>query len=175
MQLNVLRELRQPLGSVNEYDISEPRTDLDGIVLTEVTGTLRLLRTDRGFLARITASGRLQEPCARCLKDAEVPVSADFEEEYVPVYDPNTGTRIHIGADEDVFRIGPHFDLDLREAVRQYILMAEPVKPLCTAECLGLCPNCGADLNLGPCRCEPEPDSPWSALAGLKKEDEGSS
>ena len=168
MQLSVLRELRQPLGSISEFDLEDPRVDLEGTELRDVRGDVRLLRTDRGLLARVRLTATLPEQCARCLKDAAVAVDIEFEEEYVPAYDPRTGARIHVGEDEEVFRIGPDFRLDLREAVRQYILISEPAKPLCTPACRGLCPRCGADLNLGDCRCQPETDARWDALAGLE-------
>jgi uncharacterized protein len=96
----------------------------------------------------------------------------DFEEEYVPLIDANTGAPIRIdeSEEEDTFRVDHRFELDLREALRQYILMYEPTKPLCRADCAGLCPDCGADMNIGPHECEQPTDGRWSALAGLKSE-----
>ncbi|MEA4815138.1 MAG: DUF177 domain-containing protein [Oscillospiraceae bacterium] len=38
---------------------------------------------------------------------------------------------------------------------------------LCSPDCKGLCPRCGANLNLGPCGCKKETDSRWSALDSL--------
>ena len=44
-----------------------------------------------------------------------------------------------------------------------------PMKPLCRPDCAGLCPLCGADLNLGACDCsEPVGDPRWAALAALR-------
>jgi len=44
------------------------------------------------------------------------------------------------------------------------------MQPLCTPECRGLCPRCGADLNLGDCGCggETGPGSKFSKLKDLK-------
>jgi uncharacterized protein len=77
---------------------------------------------------------------------------------------------IYLAPDDEAFRIDNRFDLDLREALRQYILISEPIKPLCKLECAGLCPVCGADLNEGPHRCEEPTDERWNVLAGLKRE-----
>jgi uncharacterized protein len=98
------------------------------------------------------------------------PVTVDFEEEYVPLVDANTGAPVHVeeSEDEETFRVSARFELDLREALRQYILMYEPAKPLCRADCAGLCPVCGADMNAGPHECEQPTDERWSALSGLK-------
>ena len=167
--LNVLRELRQPMGSVSELDIAEPHLQAEDLSLHDIAGTVRLLRSDRGFLAKVIATAVMDTSCARCLKEAQVPIKVKFEEEYVPLFDAGTGSPIHIDdPDEEVFRIDKRFDLDLREGLRQYILISEPAKPLCQKACAGLCANCGADLNAGPHECEPPADERWSALAGIK-------
>lgn len=174
MQFHVLRELRQKLGSANEYDIDDPRVVVDDTVLFDLTGTVKFLRTDRGLLATVMATARLGETCSRCAVDVVLTIALRFQEEYVPTVDPDTGAKVYIGEDEETFRIDPQFWLDLREGLRQYILMSEPAKPLCREACLGLCPVCGADLNLGPCNCHSGGDERWNVLAGLKKEiDEG--
>ena len=174
MQINVLRELRQTIGAVSVVDFEEEIARFDDLVLHELTGSVSMLRTDRGLLVTVTVEGQLREGCSRCLKEIETPVEATFEEEYVPVLDANTGAPVRNALLPDTFRIGPDFILDLHEGVRQYILMSEPAKPLCRPDCKGLCPNCGADLNQGACRCSVDGDDRWQALAGLKTEIEGS-
>lgn len=175
MLFNVLHELRQAIGAVNDFDLSEPQVKAGDVTIRDLAGTVRLLRTDRGLLTRTRASGLIDEVCSRCLTPTQSPVTVDFEEEYVPVFDANTGSPIRLSEEEEeeTFRISPRWELDLREGLRQYILMNEPTKPLCKPDCAGLCPVCGADMNAGPHECEPQSDERWSALAGLKKETEG--
>ena len=43
--------------------------------------------------------------------------------------------------------------LDLRESVRELLLLELPISPHCREDCPGLCPSCGADLTVGPCGC----------------------
>jgi uncharacterized protein len=43
--------------------------------------------------------------------------------------------------------------LDLRETVREALLLEVPISPLCREDCPGLCPKCGAELSLGPHEC----------------------
>ena len=174
MQINVLRELRQSIGAVSVVDFEEPAASIDDLDLLGFSGSLSMLRTDRGLLVTLNADARAQESCSRCLKNVDVPIEITFEEEYVPVIDANTGAPVRDATAPDTFRIGPDFILDLREGVRQYILISEPAKPLCRADCRGLCPNCGADLNEGACKCATEGDARWEALAGLRTETEGS-
>ncbi len=173
MQFNVLRELGHSIGSVSEIDFEERSVKVDDMGLHDLSGTASLLRTDRGLLVRLKATAVARVRCSRCLTDTEMPMEVLFEEEFVPVVDANTGAPIRGALPADTFRIGPDFVLDLHEAVRQYILMGEPAKPLCRPDCRGICPNCGADLNRGDCGCAAERDSRWQTLAGLKREIEG--
>jgi uncharacterized protein len=171
LQTNVLRELRQRIGSVNEYQIEGDSLRVDDGLVEDINGRLVLLRTDRGLLATVDAEGAMETACSRCLGLIRAPVPIEFEEEFVPMVDADTGSPVRLAADEEAFRIDKRFDLDLREALRQYILISEPVKPLCRAECAGLCPACGADLNTGTHHCEQAADERWNALAGLKTDD----
>lgn len=60
--------------------------------------------------------------------------------------------------------------VDLTADIREDILLHLPVFPLCSPDCRGLCPQCGHNLNEGPCACKPPRVGPdgWSALDGLK-------
>jgi len=168
MQLNVLSELRQPIGSVATLSLDEHVVPLNGLTLRKLIGSLTLLRIDRGLLASFEGGACVRERCARCLAESDCEVDIRFEEEFVPVSDANTGARISIPEDDDTFRIGPAFVLDLSDALREYLLMAEPLKPLCKPDCAGLCATCGANLNEGACGCAPSVDQRRGALAGFE-------
>jgi uncharacterized protein len=52
------------------------------------------------------------------------------------------------------FEINPESEyIDLGEEIRQEIIMANPVKVLCSKDCKGICPKCGMNLNLKQCQC----------------------
>lgn len=169
MQFHVLKELRQSIGSVNVFAIDEGRWRANDVELRHLAGTATLLRTDRGLLVKVEATAEARERCSRCLIDVQCPVHIDFEEEYVPVIDPNTGARVSLRSEGDLFRIGADFVLDLREGLRQYFLMAEPLKPLCREDCAGLCPTCGANRNEAACSCVEQGDERWLGLGALKE------
>jgi len=74
--------------------------------------------------------------------------------------------------DEDAsssFTIDEHHILDMSEMIRQYNLLAMPMKPLCRVDCGGLCPECGANLNENKCHCA---GRPRTALARALEEAE---
>jgi uncharacterized protein len=99
--------------------------------------------------------------CRRCLKPVVVAVTADvgalFTREADAVEDP------------DAYPLPAHAtEVDLRPAVREELALAVPRYVVCRDDCRGLCPQCGKDLNAGPCGCAPAGDPRWRALADLK-------
>lgn len=60
-------------------------------------------------------------------------------------------------------------DVDVTPDLREAVLLRLPAHPLCAETCAGLCPQCGRNLNEGPCECRPSTDGGrWSALDGLR-------
>lgn len=170
MEFNVAQLLKGPVGGIREYEIADSLAEIAEIAwVGPVTGKVRIIRTNRGVLVRAHLESTVGADCSRCLVPFEYPLRIDFEEEFLPTLDVETGLPIDIGAeDSSAFAIDEKHILDLREAVRQYALLVQPMQPLCQPECQGLCPVCGANLNLASCRCPREPvDRPWAALSAL--------
>jgi uncharacterized protein len=75
--------------------------------------------------------------------------------------------------DSDFLRAYPASEdvdfVDVSEDMREDLLLHFPAFPVCSEECKGLCPQCGANLSKGPCACEKgDRPNPWSALDGLQ-------
>jgi len=164
LRFNVAQQLREPVGSRRHYTIDE---EGDG---GRIVGGATLLRTDRGILASVRVEVMGRGNCSRCLGEIVYPLAVAFEEEFFPTVDVVSGAPLSRPEDPDAFLIDNQHILDLREALRQYRLMAEPLAPLCRPDCQGLCPRCGHNLNLGPCSCPAEVDPRWQALEGLMGE-----
>jgi uncharacterized protein len=156
MQVNVAQLLKDSIGSVRDYEV-------DGVI--DVTGDggkspvhseLTLTRTDRSILVKGVIESEVELTCSRCLSPFRCPLSLNFEEEFFPTTDINSGTPLPTSGDLDHFTIDEHHILDLTEALRQSLLVAIPMKPLCGEDCAGLCPTCGQNLNLGACACPPQ-------------------
>ena len=58
-------------------------------------------------------------------------------------------------------------EVDLEEVFTTAFVLAMEPKHVCSEDCKGLCPHCGADLNEGPCQCRPEVDPRLAVLAQL--------
>jgi uncharacterized protein len=75
-------------------------------------------------------------------------------------------------ADDLVFNIDANHMMDLTEPVRQALLVALPMKPLCREDCQGICPQCGANRNEVHCEhSEESTDDRWSGLRALRIDD----
>ncbi len=87
---------------------------------------------------KFKASVRLN--CVRCLKDFDQPLSVEVEEEYSrdPKVFDKKGEEIELKDADFIFKIGEDNSIDLGEAIRQNILTALPIKPLCRKSCKGL-------------------------------------
>jgi uncharacterized protein len=95
----------------------------------------------------------------RCLEPAAPKFDVDARE----VDQPN------MGEDLDSPYVSEDEQLDVRGWVRDAFALALPAQVLCRADCAGLCPRCGANLNEEPDHeHEPEPDPRWAPLRDIK-------
>lgn len=123
-----------------------------------VTGRLSSAGPDRFYFSG-RLEGTAQGECRRCLTDVSTPVSLDSH----LVFAAADGE--HADDESDAYLFDPaERELDLRPAVREEWLLNVPAFPLCTEDCAGLCPRCGADRNQAACACPPEHDARWDAL-----------
>ncbi len=113
-----------------------------------------------------TLTGVLRDECRRCLDPLEVRV----EEEVAFLFAPPD--RTDLLEDPEVREIpADAVELDLFQAIREELMLRVSPYPLCRAECRGLCPRCGVNLNRERCECTlHEPDPRWDALRALKNE-----
>lgn len=171
MQFNVAQLMKAQVSTCLESDIHEVDVQLDSDikVIGPIDGHVRMRRTNQGILADGWVDMIVELVCDRCLKEFQQPTHVAFEELFFPTLDMNTGLPIPAPIDEeDAFPIDDHHILDLTEAVRQGLLLQQPMIILCREDCPGLCPQCGHDLSLGPCDCQPEVvDNPFSILEKL--------
>ncbi|WP_300023338.1 DUF177 domain-containing protein [Oscillibacter sp.] len=69
--------------------------------------------------------------------------------------------------DNDEIVLLENGEIDLGDLARTAFILGMDTKTLCSEDCKGLCPRCGADLNLGPCSCKKEADPRLAVLAKL--------
>lgn len=122
---------------------------------------LRMEAVVEGVLVSGTATVQLQGACARCLRDIDGEDNFELQELFFyPGHEVDEEER-HI-VDEAI---------DLEGVLRDAVVLELPFTPLCKEDCLGLCPECGFNLNDDPAHDhEPIIDARWAALSDLDVE-----
>jgi uncharacterized protein len=127
----------------------------------ELPAELRITRLRSGLLFALRFEVTLQGPCHRCLEDAEVTLAIAAEE-----YQDN---HPEPGAEDDMTCEYLADDvLDTDRWASDATVLAMPAKVLCREDCLGLCVQCGANLNDGPHEHEAPTDPRWEELRRLQ-------
>ena len=153
-QLDFRRELDlSDLEFSGQYPVTRP---------VEVEGTVRN-RADVLEL-ELTARTTLDTRCDRCGR----PLALDREVEYRCVLAQEREEE-----DSDEIVLLEDGQADVEDLARTAFILALDTKILCKEDCKGLCPRCGADLNLGPCSCGKETDPRWAALTSLLEPETG--
>src|SRR5690348_7685430 len=166
--VNVAQLLHAPVGTTRSYtlDGNEPDLARELSLLTPIVGTLKLTWTNHGILAEVQYSVDLEQECGRCLDPARSTITSDVSEEFLPSLNIVTGLPEMIDADPEEPRVNPNHELDVTDLIRQDIVVQSPLQPLCRPDCPGLCPNCGLELQLGPCGCAEDAEAPSGAQLG---------
>lgn len=170
--VNVASLLQEPVGSSRVYDFHLDQFELDSdLVATDVDGEMRLTRLTDEILANVTATGTVQLPCLRCLEPYAQQTRTRFQEEFRVAYDVRSGAVVRGANDDDErFAITDAHELDIREALRQELIVSLPMRPDCGENCPGP-PTVAGDL-------EDEIDNRFAALGALlngSTEDENTS
>jgi uncharacterized protein len=159
---------RRP-GSMLEKTLTVPAPDdLGGEMVgvpkdADLELDLRFESVMEGVLVSGTAHLSLEGECARCLDDLASSMEVEFQELFVYVDSRHSGEE----ADEDEYRLDGDL-LDLEPVLRDAVVLALPLSPLCREDCPGLCSECGVRLaDAGPDHRHDVADPRWAALQGL--------
>ncbi len=169
LRYNVAQLLRAPIGTTRAYDIEEEEPfQVDDLEVKGLHGKILLTRLREDILLQGWLEGTAELQCGRCLESYVQPLHMDLELEFQPSVAILTGEPLPLPEDDAVYVIDEHHTLDLTEAVREQVLLNLPMRPLCRADCAGLCPVCGKNLNEGPCAGHGEEvDERLAVLASL--------
>lgn len=136
LEFNVAQLEKSPIGTTREHALDD-RLDMDGQEIT-IKGVVQLVRTNRSVLAKANLTTDVPLECCRCLEEFNCPLHVEFQEEFFPTLDVLSGLPIESGDEEENFNIDEHHVLDITEAVRQYVILSQPMKPLCQPDCGGI-------------------------------------
>jgi uncharacterized protein len=137
-------------GEVDCVDLDEP--------FVKPFGGVRYVLQVQVFGSELLVRGRLEQDfdlvCSRCGKDFDDTIKV---EDFTASFEINEDSP----------------EVDLTEELRESIILNLPNYPVCRVDCRGVCPQCGKNLNEGPCSCEHgRHDDRWDILDSLRKEKE---
>ncbi|MFJ8023267.1 YceD family protein [Streptomyces sp. NPDC096311] len=132
---------------------------------------LRLESVMEGVLVTGTARASAKGECVRCLEPLEQVLEADFQEMFsYPDADdrnrPKAEPADDAEEDEDTLPLEDGL-FDLEPVLRDAVVLALPMQPVCQDDCPGLCSECGARLADDPDHHHDAVDIRWAALQGL--------
>lgn len=173
-------ELKHIKGGLLEQDYTCDAGDFPDLVALASAGD-SVYRSPISLHLRFVQSGRIIEAtghiqatldvtCGSCLATFAYELAEDFALTFVPEAE-QTDLAPEQELESDELGLIPYREdrLELLTPVQEQLLLAVPMHPLCSADCRGLCPECGVDLNTTTCTCGKKVfNSKFGILAQLK-------
>ena len=148
------------LESTDDFRVVEP-----------VSLAFDITKDNQQFRLVGTVRTTLEMSCSRCLELFIMPIDQAFDLRYQPHAQNSGEGEREIEEDDLTTAFYENDEIDLGHLMREQFYLALPMKPLCRADCQGLCPVCGTNLNKGACSCKREWEDPrFAALKKLKSE-----
>jgi uncharacterized protein len=163
MKVNVA-QVRYKKGESARFELVEEFSSFDwgteGLSFqAPVHVQLQVNNTNKAMLVYGNIQTELKATCGRCLATYVYPFSLSFQDEWV----------FRAQATEDLLETALLLDkdeVDIKERIFEQIVLALPMKFICSAECQGLCPTCGVNRNLASCNCGEDDINPQFAALG---------
>ena len=160
-----MHDLINKPGQMKELDLEIVVAEPLGVgAISVVTGSIidvsaRFESVHEGILATGEVDADAEGQCSRCLDPIKLVVEVDFQELFA-----------YSGTEEDEFLVQDD-QIDLEQVIRDAVVLSLPFQPVCSADCLGLCPECGVKLAEDPNHVHDVLiDSRWNELKKLKEE-----
>lgn len=131
-------------GELDDEALPSYATRIEADAEVRIEGELQHASGALSLVAKASAPWRGE--CRRCTAEVLGTATADLLERFM---EPGAAAR-----DADAYEIVDD-QVDLGEVARDNLLLAIPLAPLCAEDCRGLCGECYADLNEGPCPHHP--------------------
>ena len=162
-RLNVGFIVHQSVGYSRGFSFEFPSIAFPpDLELSDLKGEVRVTRTAKGLLLQASTSAHSKAECVSCLDECAIVLKINFTELYAFSYDSVTDSGLLLPENNII---------DLEPIVREEMLLAFPINPLCRPDCQGLCPICGENRNTTACNHEDDDYDPrLEALRTLLEE-----
>lgn len=173
-----LNDVIQHPGRNGSFEVSTTLDEFPDVELMgPASGTLEAYGTNTALLLHGDFEARMWVECSRCALRLAETVRFQTDDEFMLTGTPaalshHSNARV---VDDEPFPLFEGNSLLIDDYVHQHLVLNAPTQPLCRADCKGLCPQCGANLNEGRCECvRPNGHEAFRELADLwtKSDDE---
>lgn len=138
--------LEATLGTTRQIELDYPTIQVaDDVMLSPLQGEFTATRTSEGIYLYGSLQSAIAVECVRCLESFMYPIKIELDE--LVYYPPSS-------APDGELVIKDTGIVDLAPLIRELALLEVPMQPICKPDCLGLCMECGQNLNEGDCGCE---------------------
>jgi uncharacterized protein len=161
IKLNLSSLTHARVGKQESVEIELDHVIAGDLELIDLQGNLQFTRVAEGILAQGELEAKAKTECTRCLTPFFEPITIELED---IISLPGASLTL-----ERPVRVHEDGWVDLAPLVREYAWLGLPASPVCKPTCLGICPQCGGNRNLGECDCEEAEriDPRWEALREL--------
>jgi uncharacterized protein len=147
LRLNIGYLYNKPIGTSREVPVDIEKIEIEDLLIKDLRSLVRISRTREGLLLQVDGEAQIETVCVKCLVKFFQPIRFEFEELYQFPSRHREETDLILPMDGYI---------DLRSLYREYLILAMPIKPVCSSSCKGLCAVCGANLNKKICEHHPE-------------------
>jgi uncharacterized protein len=152
INVNKISDKGYALNDTIEIDNSQLLED-DSYFLEGIDFQIFFKRQDQRIQAQGMIKTAISLVCVRCLEPFELKINSRFDIILFPK--EMVDQRSTALEDEELEYIFYENDqIDLEKILVEQVNLFIPFKPVCRAECKGICPGCGANLNRGACPCD---------------------
>lgn len=166
LDLNALKNL--PICLTLQEDATRLRMSVNGVaVLGKVRAELNVMQGDHIYYCNGAAVCEADLECSRCLEPYRNTLEGEID---FSIREVTNDRELNLDELPENELIVPSnaTEVDITKPVREALVLALPLKPLCRDDCRGLCPQCGVNRNENTCECKVEKlDSRWNGLRNL--------
>ena len=167
MKLDLTHIAQEP-GAVLPFDFELDLSPVEWVGQRPFAHAVRVTGQVRNRAGAMVLHARLSSVlslvCDRCTRP--------FEREKTVEYETLLAFELESGESDDIVLLSGDGSLELDGLMEEIFLLEMDTKNLCSEDCKGLCPGCGADLNRESCRCKKEIDPRLAKLAQLLEDRE---
>lgn len=106
-----------------------------------------LINNGRVIAVKGIISATAKHQCSCCLEDFTIDMEIPFSDNFQENSDEPANSE-----DDLAYYTGD--EIDITDLIRESLILAEPLKIVCSNNCRGLCPHCGINLNTTQCNCQ---------------------